>query len=162
MFSRRTGWYYLRATAPIQVGTSGTLYFKQKIHSSHPEFNKINPKYIQDGYLRHENLIPFGERNQYVEFTGGINPPKYVEEPKVVVEEKQEVIQQKETYLVEPQIEESVGPEEIKETEQTMVEEEKVIEESIEEVIVENETEEVKEIEDENKPSKKRSNKKKK
>ncbi len=137
MFStKRSGWYYLRAVAPIQVGSSGVLYFKQKIHSSHTDFNKIAQKYFIDGYLKHETLIPLGERGQFKEFTGGINPPKFEAvstpaTPEPVVVEVPAVVE--EPFLADPVNDESFGPEIVVEAVEAVVIEVPTIEEEIEE-----------------------------
>lgn len=176
MFStKRSGWYFLRAVAPIQVGTSGTIYFKQKIHSSHPEFNKIAQKYFIDGYLKHESFIPLGERGQYKEFTGGINPPKFdaVSEPAAPAVEAPQVTEpqvEEPEYLADPINDESFGPELVEDpqVEEPQAEEPKV--EETQEVLEPEETEASQAEEpqatesqaDEKTTTKKRTNKKKK
>lgn len=70
---RRPGWYFLNSSMPISVGNK-ILYYRQKIHSSHPDFEKIDVKYFVS-YLVHESQVPMGEWGLYIEFDGGI--PSY-------------------------------------------------------------------------------------
>jgi len=138
---KRSGFYFNNSTASIPVG-GATLYSKSKIHSSHPDFDKINIKYFM-GYLIHESNIQRGMWGMYREFDGTI--PVYktestpiepiviskesigiIEEPNVAVE-----VESKEAY-VESAVEVAseapieVGPE--PEVIETFTEEIKVVE----------------------------------
>jgi len=72
----RDGWYFLTTNMPVPVGNN-TLYYRQKIHSTHPDFKKIDPKYFTMGGLKHESLVNIRERNIYFEMKSEV--PFYVE-----------------------------------------------------------------------------------
>ena len=87
MYLKRSGWWYLTSNLPIPVGNN-TLYYKQKINSNHPDFEKIDIKYFTAGALKHENYVPIGERGQYKEFFKTEIPPIAMEAPIVETIEK--------------------------------------------------------------------------
>lgn len=103
----RFGFYYLNVNITIPVADK-VMTYRQKIHSNHPGFFKIDPKYLVN-YLVHESQIPMGERGQYVEFDPQGDSPKTaipvmsIESPKetiveaIVEELKQEEPVEKET-----------------------------------------------------------------
>lgn len=78
MYQKKIGWYYLNNTMPVPVGQK-TMYYRQKIHSSHHDFDKIDIKYFLNALVC-EDLIPMGERGLYTEFSGEIPSYTKVEE----------------------------------------------------------------------------------
>lgn len=64
---KRFGYFYNRSSMTIPVG-SGTLFPMQKIHSNHSDFDKIDVRYIQQGYLVFEQGMAVSALSRYSEY----------------------------------------------------------------------------------------------
>ena len=81
----RTGWYYNTSNFAVPVGEK-LLYTKQRIHTNHPDFNKIDNYYMINRYLTPEADIPYGTVGMYTDFDGEIPKDKPKEEVPAVEE----------------------------------------------------------------------------
>ena len=127
----RDGWYFLVRNMPIPVGTN-TLYYHQKIHSTHPDFEKIDPKYFL-GYLKHESEIMPYELGLYSEMDSKAPFYKSDEIPNEdgtskVVEEPEKPVEKIEEPVVETE-------EKVEETEEKVEEKTEETEEKVEEPV---------------------------
>lgn len=66
-YSIRFGWYYNVSNQTIPVGNK-ILFPFQKIHSSNPDFKKIDIRYIVNGFLVEENSVSFSILSKFKEF----------------------------------------------------------------------------------------------
>lgn len=62
----RFGYYYNTSTATIPAGDVQIFPLK-KIHSEHPDFAKIDKRYVHMGFLKFEREVPFSSISRYTE-----------------------------------------------------------------------------------------------
>jgi hypothetical protein len=88
----RYGYYFNTSTQSVPMGNN-LLHPLQKIHSEHPDFKKMDERYIYNGFVLFERDVPFTSLGRYEEY-GTPVPFVQISEPELIEETKPELIEE--------------------------------------------------------------------